>query len=44
LSAKGHELLFNEVERVIKANMTEWDPARMESLEVKVPSPLTLPK
>jgi len=44
LSAKGHELLFNEVERVIKTNMTEWDPARMDSQEVKVPSPLILPK
>jgi hypothetical protein len=43
LSGKGHELLFEEVERVIKADFSEFDPENMEASEVKWPSPLVLP-
>jgi len=43
LSGKGHKLLFEEVERVIKANFSEFDPEKMEAANVKSPSPLVLP-
>jgi len=43
LSGKGHKLLFEEVERVIKANFSDFDPEKMEAADVKSPSPLVLP-
>jgi len=43
LSGKGHKLLFEEVERVIKADFSEFDPEKMEAANVKSPSPLVLP-
>ena len=42
LSAKGHKLLFQEVERVIKGSF-ERDPEVTEASEVKSPTPLVLP-
>jgi hypothetical protein len=42
-SGKGHKLLFQEVERVIKASFSEFDPEVMEASDVKSPTPLVLP-
>jgi hypothetical protein len=36
-------LLFQEVERVIKANFSGFDPEVMEASDVKSPTPLVLP-
>jgi len=44
LSGKGHKLVFDEVERVMKANLGEWDPDLMKESDVDVPSPLALPE
>ena len=44
LSAKGHGLLFEEVERVIMAKFSQFDPERMEASDVLLASPLVLPK
>jgi hypothetical protein len=44
LSGKGHSLLFEQVERVIKANFSEFDPEVMEASDVKSPTPLVLPR
>jgi len=44
LSGKGHKLLFEEVERVIKANFSQFDPERMEASDVALASPLVLPE
>jgi hypothetical protein len=43
LSGKGHMLLFQEVERVIKASFSGFDPEVMEASSVKLPTPLVLP-
>jgi hypothetical protein len=43
LSGKGHKLLFQEVERVVKASFSEFDPEEMEASDVKLPTPLVLP-
>jgi len=43
LSGKGHKLLFQEVERVIKGSFNEFDPEVVEASDVQSPTPLVLP-
>jgi hypothetical protein len=43
LSGKGHNLLFKEVGRVIKADFSGFDPDNMEASDVELSSPLVLP-
>ena len=43
LSGKGHKLVFDEVERVMKANVG-WYPDLMKESDVDVPCPLALPE
>lgn len=44
MSGKGHQLLFDKVERVIKAEFSDWDAEEMKASDVNVPSPLVLPR